>query len=76
MRSIGSEGKTSATAQPPGRKTLSSIGTDRASSAVASGEPACRSPRPGRGQATGARPQVVRFMPASGGIRPEPSESS
>jgi len=31
---------------------------------------------PGRGQATGARTQSLRFMPASGGIRPEPTQSA
>jgi hypothetical protein len=76
MRSIGSEGKTSATAQPPGRKDPRPSAAIALSSAVASGKLACRSPRPGRGQATGARPQALRFMPASGGIRSRASQSS
>ena len=56
----------------PGVSTLVDRQRPR-SNAVASGEPACRSLHPGRGQATGARPQALRFMPASG---PHPFPSS
>jgi hypothetical protein len=75
MRSIGSEGKTSATAQPPGVNTLVHRQRPRFERGRER-EPACRSPRPGRGQATGARPQVVRFMPPQAASVPEPSQSS
>jgi hypothetical protein len=46
--------------------TPSSISSFHILNVVASGKPAHWSLRPGRGQATGARPQVVRIMPASG----------